>query len=77
MDVIGREPVHALDLDVEAVDEARTDIIEGEIVARLGLALDRADEPRSLGALQRKDLQELRLVEPGIIARPLASTSAT
>jgi hypothetical protein len=33
MDVIGREPIHALDLDVEAVDEARTDIIEAVIVA--------------------------------------------
>src|ERR1700724_2090976 len=66
MDVIGREPVDALDLDVEAVDEARADIIKGEIVARLGLALDRADEPRSPGALQRKDRQELRLVEPDI-----------
>src|SRR6202023_4207450 len=66
VDVIGREPVHALDLDVEAVDEAKTDIIEGEIAARLGLALDRADEPRPPGALQRKDRQELRLVEPDI-----------
>ena len=63
MDVIGREPVHALDLDVEAVDEAGTDIIGGESVARLGLALDRADEPRPPGALQRKDRQELRLVD--------------
>jgi hypothetical protein len=39
MHMIGREPVYALDLDVEAANEARPDIFEGEIAARLDVTL--------------------------------------
>lgn len=47
VDAVGREPVHALDLEPGRVDRPAIDVAPSELIlAALGLALDRADEAR-------------------------------
>ncbi len=65
MDAVGGEPVDALDVDVNPVEDALGDVLPGEVVAGLfGLLVAyRADEANAAVVVERKDREEVRVVE--------------
>src|SRR5271169_559429 len=64
MHVIGREPIHLLDLDLKVIDRAAADILEPERIGVVGALVSYgSDQTRSAFAGQREDGKEVGLVE--------------
>ena len=61
---VGREPVHALDVDAHPLDDAPAHVVPGQLlVLVLGVRAHGADEPRATVLLQRKDGEEIARVQ--------------
>ncbi len=64
MHLIGREPVHLFDVDLEVIDRAVADVLELELVGMIGpLVPDGSDQARPALPGQGKDGQKIGLVE--------------
>ena len=62
--VIGREPVHALDVDAHPLDHAPADVVPRQVLVLLsGVRAHGADEPRVPLLLQRKDGEKIGRVQ--------------
>jgi hypothetical protein len=67
MHLVGREPVHALDLDVHPIDDARAHVVPGEVLAvMVGVGAHRSNEARPSVFLQRKDGKKIARVERSV-----------
>src|SRR3712207_6433246 len=60
---VGREPVHPLDADAQALEHALADVLPGERLAPAPGRLGRADEPRPPRPFHREGGHEVALVE--------------
>ena len=68
VDAVGGEPVHALDVDVNPVEDALGDVVPGEIVVGLfGLFVaNGADETDAAVVVEREDGEEVGVVESDV-----------
>ena len=71
MHAVGREPVHALDVDAHPLDHALAHIVPRQVLVLVfGLLIaHRADEPRAAFVLQRKDGKKIGRVQARRAAR--------
>ena len=64
MDMVGREPVHFLNFDLEIFDRAILHVFELQRIRAIGpLVSHRADQPRLARAGQREHAEEISLIE--------------
>ena len=64
MHVVGREPIHLIDLDLEVIDRPAADILEFQRIGMIGaLVPHRSDQTSAAFAGQRKDGKEVGFVE--------------
>ena len=64
MHVVGREPIHLLDLDLEVIDRAAADVLEPERIGMVGpLVPHGSDQTSPAFAGQREDSKEVGFVE--------------
>ena len=70
VDAVGREPVHALDVDAHPLDHALAHVVPRQVVVLVfGILAHRADEPRAPFVLQRKDGEKIGRVEADVQLR--------
>lgn len=61
---IGREPVHAVDVDAHPLDHPLCHIVPGQVVAVVGgLVANGSDEPHAMVAGHREQREEIGAVE--------------
>ena len=63
MDVVGREPVHLVDIDVHLVEHSSADVIPRELMVALCRLMHDADETCASSALERKHRQKVCTLE--------------